>query len=80
MPTELKDKLISTERFTEPHYQRAAERYVQIALQVLHEAAAGRPPTLAEVVAAAGPARLAGAGPAAAPANGPRTCRTTSRG
>ena len=29
MPTELKDKLIATERFTEPHYQRAAERYVQ---------------------------------------------------
>ena len=28
--TELKDKLIATERFTEPHYQRAAERYVQI--------------------------------------------------
>ena len=23
---ELKDKLIGTERFTEPHYQRAAER------------------------------------------------------
>ena len=27
--TELKDKLIATERFTEPHYQRAAERYIQ---------------------------------------------------
>ena len=27
--TELKDKLIATERFTEPHFQRAAERYVQ---------------------------------------------------
>ena len=26
-PTELKDKLIASERFTEPHYQRAAERY-----------------------------------------------------
>ena len=33
--TELKDKLIATERFTEPHYQRAAERYVQTVLQVL---------------------------------------------
>ncbi len=32
--TELKDKLIATERFTEPHYQRAAERYVQTVLQV----------------------------------------------
>ena len=31
-PTELKDKLVATERFTEPHYQRAAERYVQTAL------------------------------------------------
>ena len=29
--TALKDKLIATERFTEPHYQRAAERYVQTA-------------------------------------------------
>ena len=36
--TELKDKLIATERFTEPHYQRAAERYVQTALQVLKQA------------------------------------------
>ena len=43
-PTELKDKLIATERFTEPHYQRAAERYVQSALQVLE--ASGRPATL----------------------------------
>ena len=34
--TALKDKLIATERFTEPHYQRAAERYVQTALAVLH--------------------------------------------
>ena len=33
--TELKDKLMATERFTEPHYQRAAERYVQIVLQVM---------------------------------------------
>lgn len=33
--TELKDKLIGTERFTEPHYQRAAERYLQTVLQVL---------------------------------------------
>ncbi len=31
--TELKDKLVATERFTEPHYQRAAERYVQIVLK-----------------------------------------------
>jgi hypothetical protein len=55
--TELKDKLVATERFTEPHYQRAAERYVQTALQVLH--ACGREPTLAGVVAMMEPRRLA---------------------
>ncbi len=48
--TELKDKLIATERFTEPHYQRAAERYVQTVLQVLEQLHPGRPPTLEEVV------------------------------
>ncbi|MGI8507622.1 MAG: type IV secretory system conjugative DNA transfer family protein [Solirubrobacteraceae bacterium] len=55
--TELKDKLIATERFTEPHYQRAAERYVQTAIAVLH--AAGREPQIAEVVALLEPKRLA---------------------
>ena len=58
-PTELKDKLIATERFTEPHYQRAAERYVQTVLQVLREANPGRAPTLAQVVDAMDPDRLA---------------------
>ena len=53
--TELKDKLIGTERFTEPHYQRAAERYVQTVLQVLEHTHPGRPPTLDEVVADDGP-------------------------
>jgi hypothetical protein len=57
--TSLKDKLISTERFTEPHYQRAAERYVQTALAVLHAAAPGRPAQLHEVVAVMEPRRLA---------------------
>jgi hypothetical protein len=33
--TELKDKLISMERFSEIHYQRAAERYLQLVLQLL---------------------------------------------
>jgi conjugal transfer pilus assembly protein TraD len=56
-PTELKDKLVATERFTEPHYQRAAERYVQIVLGVLR--AAGRAPQLSEVVALMEPRRLA---------------------
>jgi conjugal transfer pilus assembly protein TraD len=55
--TELKDKLISTERFTEPHYQRAAERYVQTALQVMQ--AAGREPQLAELIRLMEPKRLA---------------------
>lgn len=59
--TELKDKLISTERFTEPHYQRAAERYVQAALQVLIASHPGRPPSLEEVVELMNPPRLAGA-------------------
>lgn len=56
--TELKDKLISTERFTEPHYQRAAERYTQLALQVLMETRPERPPTLRDVVALLDPVRL----------------------
>ena len=59
--TELKDKLISTEWFSEVHYQRAAERYLQSALQVL-KAARGtlRPPTLDDVVEAMEPSRLEG--------------------
>jgi hypothetical protein len=59
--TELKDKLIATERFTEPHYQRAAERYVQNALQVLEHSGPGRPPTLDQVVRMMDPHRLSGA-------------------
>jgi conjugal transfer pilus assembly protein TraD len=58
--TELKDKLILTERFTEPHYMRAAERYVQTVLQVLAQAHPDRPPTLREVVELMDPARLTG--------------------
>ena len=57
--TELKDKLISTERFTEPHYQRAAERYIQTVLEVIRQSHADRPPTLQEVVALMEPRRLA---------------------
>jgi hypothetical protein len=56
--TELKDKLIATERFTEPHYQRAAERYVQSALQVLHAACPERGITLDEVVRLMDPQRM----------------------
>jgi type IV secretory pathway TraG/TraD family ATPase VirD4 len=57
--TALKDMLISTERFSEPHYQRAAERYLQAAFTVLHAAHPGRPAHLDEVVAVMEPARLA---------------------
>ncbi len=57
--TELKDKLLGTERFTEPHYRRAAERYLQTAIQVAHEAAPGEPLTLARVVELMAPERLA---------------------
>jgi conjugal transfer pilus assembly protein TraD len=59
-PTALKDRLISAERFSEPHYQRAAERYLQSALQVLAALAPERPPRFSEVVAAMEPARLRG--------------------
>jgi hypothetical protein len=58
-PTELKDKLIATERFTEPHYRRAAERYLQTALTVLARRHPTRAPTLREVVALCEPRRLA---------------------
>jgi hypothetical protein len=57
-PTELKDRLIATERFSEPHYKRAAERYAQMALGVLAHVHPGRAPTLAEVVAAMDPRRV----------------------
>jgi hypothetical protein len=57
--TALKDMLISTERFSEPHYQRAAERYLQTAFTVLHAAHPGRPAQLHEVVAMMEPQRLA---------------------
>ncbi|HXD67021.1 MAG TPA: TraM recognition domain-containing protein [Solirubrobacteraceae bacterium] len=57
--TALKDKLISTERFSEPHYQRAAERYVQTVLTVMHARAPGTPAQLDQVVALMEPRRLA---------------------
>src|SRR6202000_2229619 len=59
--TALKDKLISTERFSEPHYQRAAERYVQTVLTVLHARDPGTPAQLDRVVALMEPRRLAAA-------------------
>jgi type IV secretory pathway TraG/TraD family ATPase VirD4 len=59
--TELKDKLLSTERFTEPHYRRAAERYLQMAIQVAQETEPDRPLTLSRVVELMSPERLASA-------------------
>ena len=57
-PTELKDKLIATERFTEPHYKRAAERYAQLALRTMTELDPERPVTLERVVEMLSPPRL----------------------
>ena len=57
--TALKDKLITTERFSEPHYQRAAERYVQTVLTVLHARDPTTPARLDRVVALMEPRRLA---------------------
>ncbi|MDQ6806036.1 MAG: type IV secretion system DNA-binding domain-containing protein [Actinomycetota bacterium] len=58
-PSELKDRLISAERWTEPHYQRAAERYVQTVLQVWADARPARAPTLTDVVGLMDQRRLA---------------------
>jgi hypothetical protein len=57
-PTALKDRLIAAERFSEPHYQRAAERFLQTALRLLDAAHPGVPTTLHEVVAALEPGAL----------------------
>jgi conjugal transfer pilus assembly protein TraD len=57
--TELKDKLLATERFTEPHYRRAAERYLQLAIQVAKETGGAEPVTLDRVVTLLTPERLA---------------------
>ncbi|MGC9220439.1 MAG: helicase HerA-like domain-containing protein [Solirubrobacteraceae bacterium] len=57
--TELKDKLLATERFTEPHYRRAAERYLQLAIQTAQEDSPGEPATLARIVDLLSPERLA---------------------
>ena len=77
--TELKDKLMATERFTEPHYQRAAERYLQTAIQVLQEARPERPVTLASVAAVMDPTRLADLLPKTPTRSGAGS-RSTSRG
>jgi conjugal transfer pilus assembly protein TraD len=55
-PTELKDKLIGLEEWTEPHYRRAAERYLQTIFSVL--ACQKQTPTLERVVALMNPGAL----------------------
>ncbi len=65
--TELKDKLLSTEHFTEPHYRRAAERYLQMAIQVAQETAPDTALALSRVVELMAPERLAPASRAASP-------------
>jgi conjugal transfer pilus assembly protein TraD len=72
-PTALKDRLMSAERFSEPHYQRAAERYLQTALTVLAAVHPDRPPSLSEVVAVMAPPRLASAARRAPPPLARRT-------
>lgn len=57
--TELKDKLLATEHFSEPHYRRAAERYLQLAIQVAQESDPGQELTLSRVVSLLSPERLA---------------------
>jgi type IV secretory pathway TraG/TraD family ATPase VirD4 len=57
--TELKDKLLATERFSEPHYRRAAERYLQLAIQVAHETSPGSEASLTQIVSLLSPERLA---------------------
>jgi type IV secretory pathway TraG/TraD family ATPase VirD4 len=55
-PTELKDKLLGLEEWTEPHYRRAAERYLQAVFTLL--AHLGAIADLARVVDLMDPARL----------------------
>ncbi|MFI5005338.1 MAG: type IV secretory system conjugative DNA transfer family protein [Solirubrobacterales bacterium] len=54
--TEIADKALAAERFTEPHYQRQAQRYLGHAVRTLR--AAGREVSLAGLVEALDPARL----------------------
>jgi hypothetical protein len=57
-PTELKDKLVGLEEWTEPHYRRAAERYLQAVFTVL--AHRGHTPDLRRVVELMAPGALNG--------------------
>ncbi len=54
--TEIADKALAGERFTEPHYQRQAQRYLGHAVRVLR--ATGREVSLAGLVEALDPGAL----------------------
>jgi type IV secretory pathway TraG/TraD family ATPase VirD4 len=54
--TEIADKALSGERFTEPHYQRQAQRYLGHAIRVMH--AAGIPITPVSLMAHMDPREL----------------------
>jgi hypothetical protein len=58
-PSLLKDKLVGLEVFSEPHYQRAAERFLQLVFTALAARPDAPAPTLAEVVALLDPKKLA---------------------
>jgi conjugal transfer pilus assembly protein TraD len=70
--SQLKDKLIATERFSEPHYKKAAERYMQVAIRVLQAARPGEPIDLDRLVAAMDPRRLGTFGRSLGPENAER--------
>ncbi|MDQ1492315.1 MAG: conjugal transfer pilus assembly protein TraD [Actinomycetota bacterium] len=57
-PSLLKDKLVGLERFSEPHYQRAAERFLQLVFGALAARPEPMAPTLAEVVSLLDPKKL----------------------
>lgn len=55
-PTRIKDKLMAGSEWTEPHYQQAVERYLQLVTTAL--AASGQAPTLPQVAEYVRPERL----------------------
>jgi DNA helicase HerA-like ATPase len=55
-PSEIADKALAGERFTEPHYLRQAQRYLALAVRAL--AAVGEPPTPTRLLELMDPRRL----------------------
>lgn len=55
--SEIADKLIAGEAFTEPHYMRQAQRYLGFCVRALQEQGAG-PPSLRQIATHMDPARL----------------------